>query len=118
MKSDQLSTEYDWYRGNVDAAFLRADLYSDIGDFDTASQWYGVALAQSPSILDHDYIVTARTGLAMCSIERGDVSDARVQLEGLVGLVAFGDVAGQLGRVLTRLGDYREAERQLRAELN
>jgi CHAT domain-containing protein/predicted negative regulator of RcsB-dependent stress response len=113
VMTDELSTEYDWYPGSVDAASMRGDLYSDIGDFDTAAQWYRVVLARSPRTLAGNYAVAANTGLAMCAIERGNLSDAKVQLERLVSQTGLGDVAGQLGRVLTRLGKYDEAERQL-----
>jgi CHAT domain-containing protein len=113
VKTDELSTEYDWYRGSADAAAMRGDLYGDIGDFDMATHWYQVALERSPRVLEPNYLATANTGLAICSIERGNLSDAKVQLERLLDQTGSGEVSGQLGRVLTGLGMYSEAERQL-----
>lgn len=112
-KSDELSVSYDWYRGSIDAATARADIYNLIGDIDSAAHWYQVAATQSTRVLDPNYTVAAYTGLAMCAIERGQLSEARIQLERLLSLSPGGDVAVQLGRVLTRLGKYEEAERQL-----
>src|SRR5258707_4228477 len=63
MKTDELSTAYDWYRGNIDAADARGDLYSDIGDFETAAHWYGIAADGSPRVLELHYIVAANIGL-------------------------------------------------------
>src|SRR5258708_976412 len=115
MKTDELSTAYDWYRGNIDAADARGDLYSDIGDFETAAHWYGIAADGSPRVLELHYIVAANIGLAMCSIERGNILEAKVRLESLADGGAGGDVGAQLGRVLARLGEYGGAERRLQS---